>query len=137
MDLSIPQELVQIQDLVRTFIARELAPLEEQVDQADDIDAATMRNLRQRAVRLGIYGFNIPSELGGGGIGPLGEVLIGQEIGRTSIPLAEVVGRLPQSLTDATRDRRTGCLSRRWGRKECVHRAHRTGRGLRPGRGPD
>lgn len=99
MDLSIPQELVQIQDLVRTFIARELAPLEEQVDQADDIDAATMRNLRQRAVRLGIYGFNIPSELGGGGIGPLGEVLIGQEIGRTSIPLAEVVGRLPQSLT--------------------------------------
>lgn len=99
MDLSIPQELMQVQELVRTFIDRELAPLEEQVDEADDIDAVTMRDLRQRAVRLGIYGFNMPTELGGGGIGPLGEVLIGQEIGRTSIPLAEVVGRLPQSLT--------------------------------------
>lgn len=99
MDLSIPQELRQIQDLVRAFIDRELAPLEQQVDQADDIDASTTHQLRQRAVQLGIYGFNMPSEMGGGGIGPLGEVLIGQEIGRTSMPLAEVVGRLPQSLT--------------------------------------
>ena len=136
MDLSIPQELVQIQDLVRTFIARELAPLEEQVDQADDIDAATMRNLRQRAVRLGVYGFNIPSELGGGGIGPLGEVLIGQEIGRTSIPLAEVVGRLPQSLT-ACDEGQTDWLSRRCGPKRM--RASRSPNRTRagPGRGPD
>jgi len=99
MDLSIPLELRQIQDSVRAFIARELAPLEDQVDLADDIDPATMHELRQRAVQLGIYGFNLPGELGGGGIGPLGEVLVGEEIGRTSMPLAEVIGRLPQSLT--------------------------------------
>ena len=98
MDLSIPLELRQIQDSVRAFIHRELAPLEQQVDLADDVDSATMRELRQRAVSLGIYGFNLPSELGGGGIGPLGEVLVGEEIGRTTMPLAEVIGRLPQSL---------------------------------------
>lgn len=98
MDLSIPLELRQIQDSVRAFIARELAPLENSVDLADDIMPETMRELRERAVALGIYGFNLPADLGGGGIGPLGEVLIGQEIGRTSMPLAEVVGRLPQAL---------------------------------------
>jgi acyl-CoA dehydrogenase len=98
MDLSIPLELRQIQDSVRAFIHRELAPLEQQVDLADDVDSATMQELRQRAVSLGIYGFNLPSELGGGGIGPLGEVLVGEEIGRTTMPLAEVIGRLPQSL---------------------------------------
>ena len=98
MDLSIPLELRQIQDLVRALIDRELVPLEQQVDQADDIDPAAMYDLRKPAVELGICGFNLPSELGGG-IGPLGEVLVGQEIGRTSMPLGEVIGRLPQSLT--------------------------------------
>ncbi len=99
MDLSIPAELLAIQDLVRTFVKRELAPLEEQVDADDDIDPATMAALRQQAVKLGCYGFNLPGQIGGGGIGPLGEVLIGQEVGRTSMPLGETVGRLPQSLT--------------------------------------
>ena len=86
-----------------------MAPLEQQVDLADDVDAATMRELRQRAVSLGIYGFNLPSELGGGGIGPLGEVLVGEEIGRTTMPLAEVIGRLPSHSRTAIRSRLTGC----------------------------
>ena len=104
MDLSIPTELLMMKESVRTFVDRELVPLERQVDQDDDIDDSTMRSLRQRAVELGIYGFNLPSELGGGGIGPLGEVLVGQEVGRTTMPLAEVVGRLPQSLVHCDED---------------------------------
>jgi acyl-CoA dehydrogenase len=99
MDLSIPLELRQLQESVRAFIDRELAPLEQQVDLADDIDTALMRDLRMRAVSLGLYGFNLPTEVGGGGLGALGEVLIGIEIGRTTMPLAESIGRLPHSLT--------------------------------------
>jgi acyl-CoA dehydrogenase len=99
MDLSLPLELRMLQDTVRGFVTRELAPLEEGVDAADDIDPALMRALRGKAVALGIYGFNIPSDLGGGGVGPLGEVLIGEETGRTSMPLSEVVGRIPYALT--------------------------------------
>jgi acyl-CoA dehydrogenase len=98
MDLTIPAELLMIQESVGKFVDRELRPLEEEVDRADDIDPARMQALRQRAVDLGFYGFNMPAELGGGGIGPLGEVLIGEEIGRTSMPLAEALGRLPRSL---------------------------------------
>jgi alkylation response protein AidB-like acyl-CoA dehydrogenase len=104
MDLSIPLELRQIQEAVRDFVLRELAPLEAAVDEANHIDDEVMSELRQRAVRLGVYGFNLPVEVGGGGVGPLGEVLIGYEVGRTSIALAEAVGRLPQSLAAATAD---------------------------------
>jgi acyl-CoA dehydrogenase len=99
MDLTIPLELRLIGESVGRFIDVELAPLEEQVDLADDIDPATMQRLRDRAVEMGFYAFNMPAELGGPGIGPLGEVLIGEQTGRTSMPLSEVFGRIPRSLT--------------------------------------
>lgn len=102
MDFSLPIELIQLQESVRHFVSRELAPLENRVEVEDDIDPAVMRKLRARALELGVYGFNIPHELGGGGLGPLGEVLIGEESGRTSMPLAESIGRLPYSLVRCT-----------------------------------
>jgi len=98
MDFAIPSEDALIRESVRRFIDRELRPLEAQVDRDDDIDPATMRTLRKKAVDIGFYGFNIPAELGGGGVSALGQVLIGEEVGRTSMPLAEVMGRLPGSL---------------------------------------
>lgn len=99
MDLSVPPELRDVRNLVRTFVAKELAPLEREVEEANDIDHDVMYGLRHKAVELGFYGFNISSDVGGVGIGPLGEVLIGEEAGRTSIPLAEAIGRLPNSLS--------------------------------------
>jgi acyl-CoA dehydrogenase len=110
VDLSIPTELTQLQESVRTFVTRELRPLEHDIDQADDIDAAVSRNLRLKAVALGLVGFNLPASVGGGGVGPLGEVLIGEEVGRTSIPLAETVGRLPQALVFANEEQRSWLL---------------------------
>jgi acyl-CoA dehydrogenase len=106
VDFSIPQELRDVQALVRSFVARELAPWERVVEEADDIDPELMRSLRKRAVEVGIYGFNISADVGGGGVGPLGEVLIGEEAGRTSIPLAEALGRLPNSLSLCNSDQR-------------------------------
>ena len=111
MDLSIPPELLQVQETVRKFVSRELAPLEQQVDEADHIDEGIMRRLRARSVELGVYGFNLPAELGGGGVGPLGEVLISMEMGRTSVALAEAVGRLPQALVFATGAQRAWLLA--------------------------
>jgi acyl-CoA dehydrogenase len=106
MDFSIPPELGQLKDLVRTFVSRELAPLEQIVDEQDHVDPGQMHQLRQRAVDLGIYGFNLPSEIGGGGLSALGDVLISEEMGRTSVALAEAIGRLPQALAFATEDQR-------------------------------
>jgi acyl-CoA dehydrogenase len=104
MDLSIPPELGQLKDLVREFVSRELAPLEQSVDALDHIEPDTMRKLRQRAVEVGIYGYNLPTEIGGGGISVLGDVLISEEMGRTSVALAEALGRLPMALSFCTAD---------------------------------
>jgi acyl-CoA dehydrogenase len=104
MDLSIPPELRQLKDLVRLFVTRELAPLEQIVDEQDHIDADTMVKLRQRAVELGVYGFNLPADIGGGGMSALGDVLVSEEMGRTSVALAEAIGRLPQALALCNED---------------------------------
>lgn len=106
MDFSIPLELAMIQESVRDFVERHLRPLEQEVDEADDIDQAVMDRLRQEAVQRGFYGFNLPEEIGGGGVGPLGEALIGEATGSTSMPLAEAVGRLPRSLALANAEQR-------------------------------
>jgi acyl-CoA dehydrogenase len=106
MDFALSPELLAIQDLVRRFVSRELAPLEEAIDEADDVDPEVMSGLRKKAVEIGLYGFNLPTELGGGGIGPLGEAVIGEETGLTSMPLAEAVGRLPRSLVFANEAQR-------------------------------
>jgi len=111
VDLSIPTELIQLQESVRRFVTRELRPLEHDIDQADDIDPDLARELRMRAVALGLVGFNIPAGIGGGGVGPLGEVLIGEEVGRTSVPLADAVGRLPQALVFASEEQRPWLLA--------------------------
>lgn len=99
MDLTIPQELRLLKESAREYVKRELLPLEAQVEEEDDIPPETMRRLRKRAVELGFYGFNLPAELGGGGVGPLGQVLVGEELGRTTMALGEAFGRLSQSLS--------------------------------------
>jgi len=99
VDLTIPQELRLLQESAGEFVRRELVPLEAQVEEEDEIAPATMRRLRKRAVELGFYGFNLPTELGGGGVGPLGQSLVGEELGRTTMALGEAFGRLSQSLS--------------------------------------
>jgi acyl-CoA dehydrogenase len=99
MDLSIPPELEELKSLVRMFVSRELAPLEQGVDEQDHIDPVKMHELRQRAVEIGIYGYNLPTDVGGGGVSALGDVLISEEMGRTSVALSEAIGRLPQALS--------------------------------------
>jgi acyl-CoA dehydrogenase len=104
MDFSIPPELEQMKEVVRKFVARELAPLEQSVDALDHIEPDKMRELRQKAVKIGIYGYNLPVEIGGGGLSALGDVLISEEMGRTSVALAEAIGRLPQALSFSNAD---------------------------------
>jgi acyl-CoA dehydrogenase len=91
MNLEIPDELLEIKALVRSFVTKELAPLEQVVDEEDHIDEQTTARLRQQSVELGLYGYNLPAALG--------DVLISEEMGRTSIPLADTIGRLPQGLS--------------------------------------
>jgi acyl-CoA dehydrogenase len=98
MDLSIPVELESLQQTVREFVRRELLPLEAQIEIDDYIDPQVMRKLQKRSVEVGLYGFNLPTDVGGGGVGPLGQVLVGEAMGQTTMALGEALGRLPQAL---------------------------------------
>jgi acyl-CoA dehydrogenase len=99
VDLTIPSELRLLQESVREYVSRELLPLEAQVEEDDDIPLETMQRLRKRSVEAGFYGFNLPAALGGGGVGPLGQALVGEALGRTTMALGEAFGRLSQSLS--------------------------------------
>jgi acyl-CoA dehydrogenase len=96
--VSISHENQMIRDTVRGFVRTNLAPLEKETDEKDDIAPGVMAALRRKAADLGIYGYNMPAELGGPGLSTVAQSLIDEELGRTSVPLAEVVRNLPGSL---------------------------------------
>jgi acyl-CoA dehydrogenase len=93
-----PEALEQLRRTVRGFVERHLAPLEAEVDAADAIDPGVMARLKREAMALGLYGYNMPAELGGPGLSMVEQVVIGEELGRTSMPLSNAVGRMLGSL---------------------------------------
>ena len=98
MDYSIPEELELIRRTVKTFVDRELRPLERGIEEADHISPEVDRALRKRSVALGLYGHNLPEAVGGAGLSTLGQALIGEQLGRTTMALASTVGYLPGGL---------------------------------------
>ncbi len=93
------EELAMVRDTVRTFVQSRLHPLENKIDTEDDVDPALLARLRAEVAALGLYGFNIPAELGGPGLSTTAQVVIAEEVTQTIVALTEVFGHLPLSLT--------------------------------------
>jgi acyl-CoA dehydrogenase len=93
-----PEALEQLRRTVRGFVQTHLAPMEAEVDAADAIDPGVMARLKREALALGLYGYNMPVELGGPGLSMVEQVVVGEELGRTSMPLSNAVGRMLGSL---------------------------------------
>jgi len=86
MDFSIPQELRMLKDSVRRFVQQELMPLEPLYANEPDIPAEVRERLQAKAKALGFWAFDLPEDLGGGGIGFLGMCLVFEELGRCNVP---------------------------------------------------
>lgn len=99
MDYGIPQEFLELKELTRRFVERELRPHEEEVEKADAFPDELRSSLRKRAVELGLHAFNMPVEVGGPGLPYLAQVVIREELGKVSVALADAVGRPPRLLT--------------------------------------
>ena len=84
MDFTIPEELKQIQMLVRRFVREELVPIEEMVEERNEFPDEVRKPLIKRAIELGIRNMGIPEKYGGGGIGVLGQALANEEMGWAS-----------------------------------------------------
>jgi acyl-CoA dehydrogenase len=102
MNFDFPDELNMIRDTARGYVEQFLRPLEAKVEAEDHLSEEEFRRLRMEAVALGLYGHNIPEAFGGMGLSMLGQVVIGEEIGKTCMPLADAVGFLPASLSLAS-----------------------------------
>ncbi len=111
MDFNIPEEFESLRRTVGRFVMERLRPLEKGIDESEHVDSEVLRELRLESARLGIYAHNLPEEFGGGGLNMLGTVVVGEELGRTSIPLIlGAGGYLPEMLTLASSSQRAWFL---------------------------
>jgi acyl-CoA dehydrogenase len=96
MDFEIPQDLKMVQSLVRDFVNDQLKPLERDIlGRAADLSdaqlalpAETEERLVKMANEIGLWGINIPEEVGGAGLGTLCSCLVEEELAQTIVPFS-------------------------------------------------
>lgn len=104
MDFKLSSEQEMLVESVRSFVEKELLPYEEEVDRADSISPELAAQIRERALAAGFYAFNMPEEVGGGGLDYLSQALIERELSKCSWALHVFVAR-PSKILMACRDR--------------------------------
>ena len=93
MDFSLSPEERQIRDTVRSFIEKEVMPLEPEVLRNEragrvGLEPDVLRELRLKAKRMGLWGINTPEEYGGAALGPVMAAIAAMETGRTFVPFS-------------------------------------------------
>ena len=84
MDFSLNDEQKMMIETVRRFIAEELQPLEDEVEEKGFLDNAKSQAIHTKGKALGLYGMNMPAELGGGGLSNLDRILCEEQFGHTT-----------------------------------------------------
>ncbi len=90
MDLTLTDEEREIREWVRTFVSKELMPLEPQVLERErngerGFSREELRGLQEKAKQSGFFGVLTPEEYGGMGLSSLMAALIEIELGRTFV----------------------------------------------------
>jgi len=102
MDFALSDEQRMLLDMARRFVEEELYPHEEQVERLNEVPPELQREIRAKAMELGIYAANMPEELGGGGLDNVSLVLLERELGRAAYALQYLVAR-PSNILQACR----------------------------------
>ena len=84
MDFSLNDEQKMLIDTVRRFIAEECQPLEDEIEEKGFLEPAKAQDLHEKAKALGLYGMNMPEDLGGGGLSNLDRILCEEQFGHTT-----------------------------------------------------
>lgn len=93
MNFQLTQEQDMLVESVRSFVEKELLPHEEAVDRADAVPPELAAHIRAKALAAGFYAFNMPEEVGGGGLDYLSQALIERELSKVSWALHVFVAR--------------------------------------------
>jgi acyl-CoA dehydrogenase len=93
MDLSLSDEEREIRDWVRTFVTREVMPLESTVLERErrnerGLTREELRALQAKAKESGFFGVQTPEEYGGMALGAVMTALVEAELGRSFVPFS-------------------------------------------------
>jgi alkylation response protein AidB-like acyl-CoA dehydrogenase len=91
MDFSLSTEEREVRDWVRTFVQRELIPLEPEVLRRErahqpGLTGEELKDLQLKAKESGFWGVFTPEEYGGMGLSAVMAALLEAELGRTFVP---------------------------------------------------
>lgn len=86
MDFAIPEELRMLRDSTKRFVEQELLPLEALYANEADIPDDVRASLQAKAKELGFWAYDLPKEIGGGGVGYFGMCLVMEELARCNVP---------------------------------------------------
>ncbi|MGC4110527.1 MAG: acyl-CoA dehydrogenase family protein [Nocardioides sp.] len=114
MDLTLTDEEREVRDWVRTFVTKELVPLEPQVLERErngerGISLDEVKALQDKARESGFFGIQTPEEYGGMGLGAVMNALLEAELGRTFVPF-KFGGDADNILFDANEEQKEAYL---------------------------
>ncbi len=92
MDFELPAPLQELRARVRRFTEKELFPLELEVEERGPLPEDVQRRVLRRSIEAGLWGMNVPRELGGLGSTVLEQVIAQEEAGRATNDLWGYVG---------------------------------------------
>ena len=111
MDLELTAEQRAVVETTRAFVQRELVPHEDEVERSGVLDPGLLAELRDTAIRAGLYAANMPEEVGGGGLDTLTWMLMERELGHTGYVLQMLaVARPSRILLACAGDQRAAYL---------------------------
>lgn len=84
MDFALNDQQRMLIDTIRSFIAKELHPLEDDIERTGALDPTLARGVFEKSKALGLYAMSMPEEFGGGGLSAVDSMLTEEQFGRTS-----------------------------------------------------
>ena len=84
MDFALSEEQRLLVETARRFVRTELVPLERELEETRQLDAAKARDIFEKSKALGLYAVNIPVEYGGGGLSAVDTCLAEEQFGHTT-----------------------------------------------------
>jgi acyl-CoA dehydrogenase len=84
MDFALTEVQRLLTQSLRSFVERELRPLEDEVERRRGLLPDQVEAIRSKAMAAGFYAMHMPVEIGGGGLDYLTQMLCTKELGRVS-----------------------------------------------------